>query len=93
MAELAALAARVHGRVQGVNFRKFVAQQANSLGVTGFVRNLPDGTSLEVKAEGEKGKLEELLEKLQEGPPLARVERVEAAWSSYAKAFPRFEVR
>jgi acylphosphatase len=66
----------VHGRVQGVGFRWFVARQAARLGVVGFARNLEDG-SVEVVAQGEVSALESLAEALRRGPAMARVSHVE----------------
>lgn len=93
MPDLTSLSATVHGLVQGVNFRYFVLRHARELGMTGYVRNLPTGISVEVRAEGERGKLEQLLRHLEVGPGGARVEKVEVSWSEYKAAFPRFEVR
>ncbi len=92
MSELASLSAIVHGRVQGVFFRAFVYHRARALGLTGYVRNLPGGRVVEVRAEGERVKLEELLQHLKVGPPGAMVERVEVDWSGFRGTYPRFEV-
>lgn len=62
----------VRGRVQGVAFRAFVRQEANRLGVTGWVRNRDDG-AVELEAAGEPGRLMALVERLRQGPALARV--------------------
>jgi acylphosphatase len=72
--------AQVHGRVQGVYFRDFTVRQARRLGLVGTVRNLPDGRTVAVEAEGDRATVERLLEALREGPPFALVERVEARW-------------
>lgn len=93
MAELASLHAVVRGRVQGVFFRAFVEDWAKALGLTGYVRNLPDGRSVEVKAEGEKEKLEKLLEKLKVGPRFAKVEEVKAEFGEHSGQFYSFEIR
>ncbi|TMD54260.1 MAG: acylphosphatase, partial [Chloroflexi bacterium] len=61
------LHAYVHGRVQGVGFRYFVAQKAQSLGLRGYVRNEYDG-SVEVLAQGPRPALEHLLTYLRRGP-------------------------
>jgi|SRR3712207_1560908 len=74
------LRAIVRGRVQGVNFRAFTAQHARRLGATGTVRNLADGRSVIVDAEGDRPRLDELLARLHEGPRFARVERVDVEW-------------
>lgn len=83
----------VHGRVQGVFFRDFVCRWARSLGLTGFVRNLPDGETVEVVAEGERERLEELLRHLETGPKGARVERVEYEWCPARHQFQGFSIR
>ena len=92
MADLATLQAVVYGRVQGVFFRAFVSQQATELGLKGYVRNVPGG-SVEVLAEGEKSKLEELTGYLKVGPPHARVEKVVTRWSEYSGDYTIFEIR
>jgi acylphosphatase len=91
VAEKASLHAIVHGIVQGVFFRDFSAIHARRLGLSGFVRNLPDGT-VEVNAEGEKVKLEELVEKLKQGPPSACVSEVSVTWSPYSGSYNGFGV-
>lgn len=83
----------VYGRVQGVGYRYFARGQAEKLGLTGYVRNLPDGKTVEVVAEGERDKLEEFIRQLEAGPRLARVERVETAWSEYSGDFSGFTGR
>ena len=93
MSESAAISATVHGRVQGVNFRYFVERHAEALGLTGYVKNMPGGREVEVYAEGEKEKLDELLDRLNTGPPRAVVERVDVRWSEYKGEFGRFGVR
>ncbi|WP_294946794.1 acylphosphatase [Sulfurivirga sp.] len=85
------LRAIIHGRVQGVFFRASTQKKARALGLTGWVRNLPDGT-VEVLAVGPRPALEALLDWLHEGPPLARVERVDAAWAVCSKHFEGFEI-
>jgi acylphosphatase len=77
----ARIEARVTGRVQGVGYRWFVQAEAERLNLGGSVRNQPDGAVV-VEAEGSRHKLLELLSKLRQGPPAARVERVDAEWLS-----------
>jgi len=62
----------VRGRVQGVGYRYFVMREANGLGVSGFARNLPDG-SVEVVAEGPDDVLARFEDRLREGPSFAAV--------------------
>jgi len=62
----------VRGRVQGVGYRYFVMREAGALGVSGFARNLPDG-SVEVVAEGGDEVLAAFEGRLREGPSFARV--------------------
>lgn len=66
----------VQGRVQGVGFRWFALRQAESLGITGWVRNLPDGR-VEVAAQGLQHTLDQMEEALRRGPSFSRVESVE----------------
>lgn len=93
MANLASFQLIVHGGVQGVFFRDFVRQQASGLGLTGYVRNLPDGNSVEVVAEGETEKLKKLLENLKVGPSRARVEKVDANQGEYSGSYLDFKIR
>ena len=66
----------VRGRVQGVGYRYFVLREASALGVSGYARNLADGT-VEVVAEGGEQELSALEAKLREGPAFARVSGVD----------------
>ncbi|KAK6358686.1 hypothetical protein TWF730_008009 [Orbilia blumenaviensis] len=66
----------VHGQVQGVFFRKFTRQSANSLSISGFVQNLPDST-VGGEAEGLLDNLEKFRQKLEEGSDLSSVQKVE----------------
>ena len=86
------LSAIVHGLVQGVFFRDFTRRQALTLGLTGHVRNLRDGT-VEAIAEGPREDLEKFLEQLKVGSPSARVDRVDYQWEDHTGEFDRFEVR
>ncbi|GGC86270.1 acylphosphatase [Halopseudomonas salina] len=66
----------VRGKVQGVGFRHATVQQANHLGVDGWVRNRDDG-SVEVMLCGEQRNVEALAQWLREGPCAARVDSVD----------------
>lgn len=71
--ELARVRVFAGGRVQGVAYRFYAEKYAVRLGLTGWVRNLADGR-VEVVAEGEASEIEAFLERLKEGPSLARVD-------------------
>ena len=83
----------VHGRVQGVGFRYFVQENAESLGLSGFVRNEWNGTVTGV-AEGEAAPLQALRQALERGNSYSRVSRLD--WSPLFEGeslpFP-FEIR
>jgi acylphosphatase len=66
----------VTGQVQGVFFRARAREQAGRLGITGWVRNDPDG-SVAAHFEGDQDAVEAMVEWCREGPPRARVERVD----------------
>ncbi|HEX9944977.1 MAG TPA: acylphosphatase [Thermoanaerobaculia bacterium] len=63
---------RLSGRVQGVGFRWFTRRAAQELGLTGRVRNLPDGR-VEVEVAGDPERLDAFRERLRQGPPGSRV--------------------
>jgi acylphosphatase len=67
----------VRGYVQGVGFRWSTARQARSLGINGFVRNMPDG-SVYIEAEGSEDNLKEFIDWCKVGPGAGYVERVDA---------------
>ena len=70
----------VHGAVQGVFFRVEARDRARSLGLAGWVRNVPDGT-VEAVFEGDDERVESMVEWCRRGPAGARVEEVEVDWS------------
>ena len=67
---------QVYGRVQGVSFRAYTQEKAESLGLAGFVCNEADG-SVYIEAEGAEPELAEFVRWLHQGPPMAQVTRVE----------------
>jgi len=81
----------VTGQVQGVFFRAWTQQQANDLGVAGWVRNCPDG-SVEAYLTGEEAAVEKLLERLHSGPPSAVVSQVDVDEVA-SEPGDRFDVR
>jgi acylphosphatase len=76
---LVRLDARVRGRVQGVGFRVWALREGMRLGLDGFVANEADG-SVRIVSEGARSDLDRLVERLEEGPPSALVERVVTRW-------------
>jgi acylphosphatase len=87
---------RVHllvtGIVQGVSFRYYTLQQAVRCGVSGWVRNLPDGR-VEAVAEGDEAGVDRLIEWCREGPRSARVEQVEVLPETPTGEFQGFRIR
>lgn len=83
--------AKVQGRVQGVGFRYSTLQMAEKLGITGFVRNLSDG-SVEIVAEGSDDQLNELIDWAHWGPSAAKVTRVDVTRGQDQGRFDRFTI-
>lgn len=82
----------VHGRVQGVSFRYYTLIEAERQSLAGWVRNRSDGT-VETLAVGPREALEHFAAWLQHGPPSARVQKVDLAWSDAEQTFTTFEIR
>lgn len=82
----------ISGRVQGVWFRAEAKRQADLLGVTGWVRNTPDG-SVEVLAQADREVLQEFERWCQHGPPVAEVEKVQVWAIPDASTLSTFEIR
>ncbi|AMM41662.1 acylphosphatase [Candidatus Desulfofervidus auxilii] len=81
----------IKGRVQGVFFRSSTQDEAIRLGLTGWVKNCPDG-SVEAVFEGDKKVIEEIIKWCHKGPPWARVNEVKVSWEPYQGEFVRFSV-
>lgn len=81
----------IQGLVQGVFFRREMTDLARRLGISGWVRNLPNG-NVEALAEGEKGRLDELIRFCHVGPRGAVVRKVEVEWSDYLGEFRGFRI-
>jgi acylphosphatase len=90
--DLARLRMLVHGRVQGVFFRHAAAEEARSLGLRGWVKNLVSG-DVEIVAEGPRRELKILAAWAHQGPRLARVTEVEEEWSDYSGDEGAFSIR
>ncbi len=89
--ELIRVRVSIDGRVQGVAYRFFAEKYANRLGLTGWVRNLEDGR-VEVLAEGPAAEIETFLDRLREGPSLARVDRFDVRREKASGEFGSFEI-
>jgi len=81
---------RVTGRVQGVGFRAATVRQAHLLGITGWVRNAPDG-SVEVLIQGDAERVDQMLSWLHRGPPAARVAEVTHRQNHTERHFDNFQ--
>ena len=82
MADKARVHVLIEGRVQRVFFRASTKDEARARGLTGWVRNLPDGR-VEAVFEGDKQMVENMLDWCHKGPPYAYVDRVEVEWQPY----------
>jgi acylphosphatase len=82
----------ISGRVQGVNFRYYTKQQARTLGVKGWVRNLTDGR-VEAILEGDKVAVEGMVDWCRQGPRAARVDTVDVDWEKPSGEFSGFNIR
>lgn len=82
---------RIEGFVQGVGFRYFCLNQARKLGLTGWVKNNPDG-SVSVLAEGDRSSLESLIVDLKIGPVGSTVNNVSIEWREITGQFTDFSV-
>jgi len=80
----------VYGLVQGVFFRYTTRKVARSLGLTGYVKNMPDG-SVYIEAEGPEEKLNDLLEFAKKGPKHAQVEKTDYEFKPPQNQFKSFE--
>lgn len=84
--------AKVKGKVQGVFYREFTRREAESLGVSGFARNLKDG-SVEIVAEGEEKQLKEFEKRFRKGPLMAFINEVEIKEQPATGEFDGFDIR
>lgn len=82
----------IHGYVQGVFFRASTRDKAVSLGLKGWVKNRYDG-SVEAVFEGDIEKLHEAVQWCHDGPPGARVTKIDEKWQDYIGEYSSFDVR
>jgi acylphosphatase len=81
----------VRGRVTGVFFRAATQREARRLGISGWVKNRPDG-NIEILAEAEEDAIREMVSWAQHGPSAARVDDVDVRWRSYTGEFSDFRI-
>jgi acylphosphatase len=81
----------VSGSVQGVFYRSTAKKTADRLGVTGWIRNLPDGR-VEVVLEGDEHKTVKMIEWCHEGPVGAEVYSVDVRWEPVKGEFSEFKI-
>tara|TARA_B100000029_G_scaffold191026_3_gene188871 strand:- start:967 stop:1239 length:273 start_codon:yes stop_codon:yes gene_type:complete len=81
----------VSGKVQKVWFRKQTQMKAKELGLTGWVKNLFNN-AVELTAEGDMDTLAQLIDWLQDGPPLAEVKKISIQWAPGENEFNSFEI-
>jgi acylphosphatase len=89
---LARARVKVSGRVQGVFFRASAATEAATRGLSGWVRNEPDG-SVAAVFQGPRDMVDELIEWCRIGPPAARVRDVQVAWEAPVSGETAFQAR
>ncbi len=92
MAQQASFSVLINGRVQGVFFRSFTQGKARGLCLHGYVRNLTSG-AVEVYAEGDKDKLDQLLSYLKIGPIGSTITSVKVDWSVFGGQYKYFFIR
>jgi len=83
---------KISGRVQGVYYRASALQEAQKLGLVGWVMNCADG-SVETLAEGEKAKLDQFIAWCQRGPEGARITRINIRWAATEHNLHGFVIR
>ncbi len=82
----------ISGRVQGVFFRSKTSQEAQRLGVSGWVKNCPD-RRVEAVLEGERAAVERLIAWCRHGPAFAKVQEVQIEWEDFQGEFSSFNIR
>ena len=83
---------RAVGRVQGVGFRFFVQQNASELGLTGWVRNMDDGT-VTMEIQGQEAPVDELERRIRKGNGFIRVDELSLEEREAVAAEERFQIR
>ena len=89
---------KIAGKVTAVGFRFFVVEKAQNLGLFGWVANSnqsfwSSSGEVEVMVEGPRGDIEKLIEYCRQGPPLAKVNKIEEEWGKATGEFENFKVK
>lgn len=82
----------ISGRVQGVFYRAFIRDVAHYIGLSGWVRNLPDGR-VEAVFEGKRQDIEKAIQECLSGPPGAKVNNIDVEWEGYQGDLKDFQIR
>ncbi|RMG42873.1 MAG: acylphosphatase [Candidatus Dadabacteria bacterium] len=82
----------ITGKVQGVCFRAWTRERARALGLSGWVKNLPDGT-VEAVVSGPEALVNELIEAARSGPPAASVDDIRVEYLDKTDDFSGFDIR
>lgn len=81
----------IKGDVIGVGFRAWTKIQAKIIGVTGWVKN--SDNKVEAQIQGEKEKIEQIIELVKIGPPVSHVSEVQVFWQEVKEIFDQFEIK
>jgi acylphosphatase len=81
----------LNGKVQGVFFRDYISREASKRTVTGWVRNMSDGR-VEAIFEGKQENVHQLIDLCRNGPPQARVSKIDIYWEQYIGNFINFKI-
>jgi len=81
----------ISGFVQGVGFRQFIKKEAVKLGLTGYVKNLPD-RRVEALVQGSKEKIEKMIKHCNDGPFLSNVENITVDWEKVVDKLEDFVI-
>lgn len=81
----------VYGKVQGVGFRQWTREHAQSLGLAGFVKNEANG-SVSILAQGDEKSLEKFLKMCYDGPLFAQVTHATPSWEEVKEPFTSFDI-
>lgn len=83
---------KITGRVQGVGFRYFTRQNARQLNITGWVKNMADG-SVETVISGKEQNVSKMKDRLKKGPPSAKVDHITELDADVDKSYTEFSVK